>query len=552
MNNHLTNALPIMVNNYSKMFGVSVRMQGTSAYTNGKTITIPRLDINNPAKARLAYGYLAHESAHVRYTDFKLIKQEFIKEDLLRFSLFNILEDSRIEALISREYIGVYENLSLLNDYYEHDWISFCQNVSKINVLNVILSFIQSYSQVHCQHFFTSRARAVKLYTHLKNRMKERLLKRIAKLTKKCSKAKSSKEVLYFVDEIYEILASDENDFKNEKLKFMSEQKLNDELQNYEEKHGTIKDEHQKNFIKELIKLKLASKGDPSNVTPSQSAAKIVEENGTGQSSSSREDLGLFNEKECQPGKHDYIRHIDGSYALRRALNMKARSYVEAFGFITDKGSRIDPLKAQKVCVGETNIFKDRVSNSGFSTSVHLLVDVSSSMLTSDGLECTRCEEACKVALMICMALEGIDGIKTMATYFPGDTSEYEIALRDNEKVSHVASRFDQRPRGSTPLAQGLWYAFQKIEKLECRRNIILVITDGMPDSVNNVDTCFNYAKSRNIEICGLSIRSSLILKLFEKAQVLENASELEKVSFDLFSKLFDSKEYSQEFEKLG
>lgn len=552
MNNHLTNALPIMVNNYSKMFGVSVRMQGTSAYTNGKTITIPRLDINNPAKARLAYGYLAHESAHVRYTDFKLIKQEFIKEDLLRFSLFNILEDSRIEALISREYIGVYENLSLLNDYYEHDWIAFCQNVSKINVLNVILSFIQSYSQVHCQHFFTSRARAVKLYTHLKNRMKERLLKRIAKLTKKCSKAKSSKEVLYFVDEIYEILASDENEFKNEKLKFMSEQKLNDELQNYEEKHGTIKDEHQKNFIKELIKLKLASKGDPSNVTPSQSAAKIVEENGTGQSSSSREDLGLFNEKECQPGKHDYIRHIDGSYALRRALNMKARSYVEAFGFTTDKGSRIDPLKAQKVCVGETNIFKDRVSNSGFSTSVHLLVDVSSSMLTSDGLECTRCEEACKVALMICMALEGIDGIKTMATYFPGDTSEYEIALRDNEKVSHVASRFDQRPRGSTPLAQGLWYAFQKIEKLECRRNIILVITDGMPDSVNNVDTCFMYAKNRNIEIYGLSIRSSLILKLFEKAQVLENASELEKVSFDLFSKLFDSKEYSQEFEKLG
>ena len=87
-------------------------------------------------------------------------------------------------------------------------WISFCQNVSKINVLNVILSFIQSYSQVHCQHFFSSRERAVKLYTHLKSRMKEHLLKRIAKLTKECSKAKSSKEVLYFVDEIYEILAS--------------------------------------------------------------------------------------------------------------------------------------------------------------------------------------------------------------------------------------------------------------------------------------------------------------------------------------------------------
>ncbi len=552
MNNHISNALPIMVNNYSKMFGVSVRMQGTSAYTNGETITIPRLDINNPAKARLAYGYLAHESAHVRYTDFKLIKSEFVRDDLLRFSLFNILEDSRIEALISREYIGVYENLSLLNDYYENDWQTFCQNVSKINVLNVVLSFIQAYSQVHCQHFFSSRKRALTLYIHLKKRIKERLVKRIAKLTKECSKAKSSKEVLYFVDKIYAILASDEIEFKNERLKFMSEEKLNDELREYEDKHGTIKDEHQKQFIKELLKLKLATKGDPSNATPSQSAAKIVEENGTGQSSSSREDLGLFNEKECLPGRQDYIRQVDSSYSLRRALNMKVRSYVEAFGFTTDKGTRVDPLKAQKVCVGEQNIFKDRVSNSGFSTSVHILVDVSSSMLTSDGLEFTRCEEACKVALMICMALEGIDGIKTMATYFPGQTSEYEIALRDNEKVSRVASRFDQRPRGSTPLAQGLWYAFEKIEKLECRRNIILVITDGMPDSVNNVDSCFKYAKKRNIEIYGLSIRSSLILKLFEKAQVLENASELEKVSFALFNKLFDSKEYSQEFEKLG
>lgn len=552
MNNRITSALPIMVNNYSKMFGVSVRMQGTSAYTNGKVITIPRLDINNPSKARLAYGYLAHESAHVRYTDFKLIKNEFAKDDLLRFSLFNILEDSRIEALISREYIGVYENLSLLNDYYENDWITFCHNLPKINVLNVALSFIQSYSQVHCQHFFSSRQRAVKLYSHLKNRMKEHLVKKMAKLTKACSEAKNSKEVLRFTDEIYAVLTSEENDFKNEKNCFLSEQKLTDELCDYEEKNGKITDEHQKQLIRELIKLKLSSKGDPENVTPGRSASKIIEDNGSGQSSSSREDFGLFNEKECQPGRSDYISLIDGSYALRRALNMKVRSYVEAFGFTTDRGVRIDPLKAQKVCVGERNIFKDRITNSGFSTSVHILVDVSSSMLTSDGLECTRCEEACKVALMICMALEGIDGIRTMATYFPGETSEYEIALRENEKASRVAPRFDQRPRGSTPLAQGLWYAFQKIDKLECRRNIILVITDGMPDSVSNVDTCFKYAKQKKIEIYGLSIRSALILKLFEKAQVLENASELEKMSFALFSKLFDTKEYSQEFEKLG
>lgn len=41
------------------------------------------------------------------------------------FSLFNILEDSRIENLISKEFIGVYENIALLNDYYKKEWMDF-------------------------------------------------------------------------------------------------------------------------------------------------------------------------------------------------------------------------------------------------------------------------------------------------------------------------------------------------------------------------------------------------------------------------------------------
>lgn len=49
--NSLSNALPIMVSNYSKLFGVTVRIQGTSAYTNGQVITIPRLDMSDPTKA---------------------------------------------------------------------------------------------------------------------------------------------------------------------------------------------------------------------------------------------------------------------------------------------------------------------------------------------------------------------------------------------------------------------------------------------------------------------------------------------------------------------
>ena len=85
-----------------------------------------------------------------------------------------------------------------------------------------------------------------------------------------------------------------------------------------------------------------------------------------------------------------------------------------------------------------------------------------------------------------------------------------------------------------------------KFQEIGYSRNIVLVITDGMPDSVNNVKNCFDYAKEHNIEIYGISIRSELILKLFEHASIIENANELERKAFALFSSLFEVKKTSQ------
>ena len=142
--NDFSQALPIMVNNYSKLFGIIVKMQGSVAYTNGKEITIPRLDINDPVKSRLAYGYLAHEAAHIRYTNFKLLNEDDLANDYLAFTLFNILEDSRIEALIAKEYIGVYENLYLLNNYYQKEWDKFCNILDTQQIFTILSSFTLS------------------------------------------------------------------------------------------------------------------------------------------------------------------------------------------------------------------------------------------------------------------------------------------------------------------------------------------------------------------------------------------------------------------------
>ena len=40
-------ALPLIMGNYASKFGVNLFMYGNSAYTDGKNITIPRLDFEN-------------------------------------------------------------------------------------------------------------------------------------------------------------------------------------------------------------------------------------------------------------------------------------------------------------------------------------------------------------------------------------------------------------------------------------------------------------------------------------------------------------------------
>ena len=561
--NDFSQALPIMVNNYSKLFGIIVKMQGSVAYTNGKEITIPRLDINDPVKSRLAYGYLAHEAAHIRYTNFKLLNEDDLANDYLAFTLFNILEDSRIEALIAKEYIGVYENLYLLNNYYQKEWDKFCNILDTQQIFTILSSFIQAYSQVYCQKFASSRKRAAVLLWHLRHRIEKPILSSISKVVRQCAKAQDSEEILDRVKELIELIKQLDflKELSNKKIKPLPKpQRIEDEFSCFDSDPNVLadtildredpqkfrdkkdKDLGSKDYISILSQFREFSEQDPSNATPSRSIKSIVEENSNSQNSTTREDFGAFKENICEAGRSNFLDTIADTYALRNMLQQRVRAYVEAYGSSTIHGSKIDPLKAQKVAMGQMDIFKDKILQTGFSTSVHILVDVSSSMLSSDGNTHTRAEEACKVALMLCTALEGIDGIKVLATFFPGIATEFEIALSEKEKASRVAPRFDQRPRGSTPLAQALWYAFDKVKTLECNRNIVLVITDGMPDSVSNAQNCFSYAKENHIDIYGISIRSEIILKLFEKAQVIEGANELKEKAFSLVNSLFKVK----------
>ena len=104
MLNTLKNALPIVASALGRKFGVEVGVGGHDACTDGRRIRIPDVP-DDPASRDLAWGYLAHEAAHVRYTDFAVYEQA-AREGPLQEMLQNRIEDVRIERELARPYPG--------------------------------------------------------------------------------------------------------------------------------------------------------------------------------------------------------------------------------------------------------------------------------------------------------------------------------------------------------------------------------------------------------------------------------------------------------------
>ncbi|WPL17514.1 Nitric oxide reductase activation protein [Thiorhodovibrio winogradskyi] len=111
----LHQAMPIVAAALGRQFGVPVAVGGDEACTDGHSIQVPAL----PPQSELipvAWGYLAHEAAHLRFTDFDAYRQGSGSDPLSR-SVLNILEDIRIERAIAVPYPGTRETLLAVCDH---------------------------------------------------------------------------------------------------------------------------------------------------------------------------------------------------------------------------------------------------------------------------------------------------------------------------------------------------------------------------------------------------------------------------------------------------
>jgi acetylornithine/succinyldiaminopimelate/putrescine aminotransferase len=114
-NRTLNGAFPIVAAALGNSLGVKVRVGGCVAQTDGKTITIPAYNQDDPYYKDIAWGYLAHEAAHVRFSDFDEFSSAATNP--IRRTMINILEDIRIESGIIRLYPGTKQTLQKMDEH---------------------------------------------------------------------------------------------------------------------------------------------------------------------------------------------------------------------------------------------------------------------------------------------------------------------------------------------------------------------------------------------------------------------------------------------------
>lgn len=548
----LARALPIVARALGRKLNVNVRIGGQRACTDGNTIYVPELPLQDPDVATLAYGYLGHEAAHVRYSDFTITPGDFVSP--LHKRLAAVLEDVRIEKIIGDSYPGVKQNLSrLCGKVIEKGGFSIPKTddhpAEKLERY-VMFRLRSSYIGQTAIDTIADETEAIYRATTPKG-----LAVKIDAIISGISSTKNERDIVAMAARIVESI-KEESEKQSENS---STQPQPEEQQDASGASGPKQDSgassQQQNAAQESKPPptttcdQSSQLNDLLNATKDnlgQEYGKIVEgllANSAGQSV--REQgrtlgAGLGYAEEVVEAVANASDLIVRTRASTNALTTRMRDLLAASqsertstGY---SGPRIVPRKLHRVGVGDGRIFARRQHTTALNTAVAILVDRSSSM---DG---RFMEVARESALAVSLALDEMSDVQQTVAVFPGVNSPVQKLAPFGEPIRRHAGRFGNVvASGGTPMAEALWWAFDELMARDEERRIVFVITDGElstnkehPSSYHVVRNLVDLATRSGIEMMGIGIHAKDVAQIFPKHCIIEDINELPKSMFHM------------------
>ncbi|WP_317073502.1 VWA domain-containing protein [Vibrio cholerae] len=548
MNHPLKNALPIVAAAYGEKFGVKVLIQGQDAFTDGERIVIPSANPDDPHYQQIAWGYLAHEAAHIRHTNFDMVQKASSKP--IRKALLNIIEDVRIENELAKDYPGTRRSISQVIEYMV-DTQQMCvpEQLEPASNLQAWLLF-----RLRC-HFLGQKA-LTPLYQVVDERVRKLFpaaaMSRLSAMLTVVPSLASTGEVLKLVDAIVAMLEEesrppqDESDADNGND---IGQDASNDSNNSSDSQTPEADSSAMGDAAETVdsdnsdqadNLRQALEASAAQFEPDTFAqvAEVLSEQAEGHQGVTP--LSLPQAEQAMLGDEAILTlSASESAQIRARLRGMVQSSQDNRNHAKRHGLRVATHRLAASQAGESRLFIQRQPRIAPNAAVHLLVDISGSMGKPIG-EGNRkyFHVANEAALALAMALEGIPGVVPAVSYFPGIHQEVSIALLPKQSVRHRAACFDQKPRGCTPMAQAMWFAANSLLAQKQKRKLMIVLTDGDPDDWAATHDIVGRCRRSGFELLGIGIQTRSVEKFFPQSIVINDVKDLKRELFEVTQQL--------------
>ena len=548
MNHPLKNALPIVAAAYGEKFGVKVLIQGQDAFTDGERIVIPTANPDDPHYQQIAWGYLAHEAAHIRHTNFDMVKKASSKP--IRKALLNIVEDVRIENELAKDYPGTRRSISQVIEYMV-DTQQMCvpEQPEPASNLQAWLLF-----RLRC-HFLGQKA-LTPLYQAVDERVRQLFpaaaMSRLSAMLTAVPSLASTGEVLKLVDAIVAMLEEESRPPQDESdadggddigQDASNDSNSSSDSQTPETSSsatGDAAETSDSDNSDQADNLRQALEASAAHFEPDTFAqvAEVLSEQAEGHQGVTP--LSLPQAEQAMLGDEAILTlSASESAQIRARLRGMVQSSQDNRNHAKRYGLRVATHRLAASQAGESRLFIQRQPRIAPNAAVHLLVDISGSMGKPIG-EGNRkyFHVANEAALALAMALEGIPGVVPAVSYFPGIHQEVSIALLPKQSVRHRAACFDQKPRGCTPMAQAMWFAANSLLAQKQKRKLMIVLTDGDPDDWAATHDIVDRCRRSGFELLGIGIQTRSVEKFFPRSIVINDVKDLKRELFEVTQQL--------------
>lgn len=538
----ILNSLPLLASVLGHRYRIQVKIGGASAYTDGQIIHLPQMaPENDAAVVEQVRSYIDHESAHIRHTNFEDIRQASLPP--LTHTLFNAIEDWRVENCLSALYPGCRENLHRMIQTLFSSWTPPANEQDAATaIVDYVILTVRSWDvrQVaaagNAAGCFLERcfpgirkdmdAILERVQAHCPDtrsaiRYARDLVRCILQWMKQSQPRSSAKDRQQKVSPQGKGRAKNAGENRCHPPKGESQKQSQSDSYGMGEKKDTDISQGAMESIESLFVRK--EEELPQNL--GERLAMAIEElqqgisKGITVASARQKTLPKLDTFERQKALRESVALRVRLQALLQARRLQ-RTHVGRRG-------QLHAASLYRLSTGNPKVFRSCSVRKGINTAVHILLDTSGSM-RGQAIELAR--QSCYA---MAQALSLIPRINPAVTAFPATQTSDVIPILQHGNA--LSDNFQIGAAGDTPLGAALWWVLQTLILQKEERKLILILTDGYPSDADICKQALEQGDKLGIEIYGIGIMSRAIEDILpKKSEVIHRLPELPAAMFSL------------------